>query len=88
MSAVTHAHDQFHRGLVPATQLPVPTTEEFTASGGAPETFTLSDTPLGFRRVYRQGLRVAAAGVSGTGVSVTLDTTTNDHIVVDYEIAP
>lgn len=62
-------------------------TDTFTAAGGSPETFTLSQTPLGDRRAYLNGLRARPADVGGSGTSLELDTAVDDEVVVDYEIA-
>lgn len=59
--------------------------DPFTAAGATPETFTLSRTPLGDRRVYVNGLRAWPADVGGTGTSVEVDTAAADQVVVDYE---
>ena len=62
-------------------------TDTFTADGGVPETFTLTRTPLGVRRVHVQGLRVWPGDVGGTGTFVEVDTSAADQVVVDYETA-
>lgn len=62
-----------------------PYTEQFTAAGGSPETFTLFFTPLGTTKVYRDGLRLAAADVAVIGTSLEVTTTVGQIVTVDYE---
>jgi len=62
-------------------------TDTFSAGGASPETFTLSFEPLGWRRVFLQGLRVGYASISGAGTEVKFDTTASDEVLIDYERA-
>lgn len=60
--------------------------DEFTATGGSPETFTLARTPSNTRRVWRNGLLLPSADVAGTGTSVQITTNAGDEIHVEYEV--
>lgn len=64
-----------------------PASERFVALGDTPETFTLAAAPLYGVRAYVQGVRADPVDVAVAGSDVSLDTSADDVVLVDYEAA-
>lgn len=82
----TLAWDAATSTFIPSSPTPATTSEEFTAAGALPETFTLAAVPAGIRRVYRNGARLPSAAIGGVDDAVEIDTVTGDDVVIDYEV--